>query len=134
MSGTRGRLPDGRYGRSTPESSARRLRLVGAVLGTGLLAVTGWFGWSYIGGQDVTGEMIGYKVVSDDTVEVRLEVRKDADAVGVCTLRSRSDDGAEVGLKDVRVTERSERVDMIVQVRTKVRATNAELLGCKRAG
>lgn len=133
MGATGDGLPEGRYGRDSTESSARRLRVVGAVLGAGLLALVGWFGWSYIGGQDVSGELIGYKVLSDDTVEVHLEVRKDADAVGVCTLRSRSEDGAEVGLKDVRITERSSRVDTVVEIQTTARATNAELLGCQSA-
>jgi hypothetical protein len=133
MGATRGGLPEGRYGRVADGSSTRRLRVVGAVLGAGLLALVGWFGWSYVGGQDVSGELIGYEVVSDDTVEVHLEVRKDAAAQGVCTLRSRAADGAEVGLKDVRITERASRVDMVVEMLTKARAANAELLGCRRA-
>lgn len=133
MSATRGGLPPGRYGRGTPEQSRRRLRVVGAVLGAAFLAVIGWFGWSYVDRQEVSGEMISYRVVSDDTVEVHLEVRKDAGTIGVCTLRSRSEDGSEVGLRDVRIAERSSRVDTVVQVHTKARATNAELLGCQRA-
>ena len=58
----------------------RRLKIVGAVLGVLGLAGIGWLGVSYISGQEVSGEMIKFKVVSDRAVEVHLEVRKDAGA------------------------------------------------------
>src|SRR4051794_4972476 len=111
MTGTRDGLPEGRYGRTTAAGSARRLRLVGAVLAVLFAAMIGWFGWSYIAGQDVTGEVIRYKVVSDEAVEVHLEVHKPAGTVGVRTLRSRDVGGKEVARKDVRIKERAERVD-----------------------
>lgn len=124
-------LPEGRYGRGTPDTSSRRLRWVGGLLGLGFLGLICWIGWSYIAGQEVSGELIRYQVVSDDTVRVHLEVRKDADAIGVCTLRSLGRDGAEVGLKDVRITQRGGQVDTVVTVHTRARATNAELIGCQ---
>ncbi|GGO83031.1 DUF4307 domain-containing protein [Wenjunlia tyrosinilytica] len=133
MSAPRSRPPEGRYGRRTPESTTRRLRTVGAVLAVAFLGMVGWLGWSYIDEQDVSGELIRYKVVSDDTVEVHLEVRKPKDVTGVCTLRSRSADGDEVGLKDVRVEQRSGVVNTLVELHTTGRATNAELVSCKKA-
>ncbi|NGO69102.1 DUF4307 domain-containing protein [Streptomyces boncukensis] len=132
-------VPAGRYGRRSGGYGAggdartdRRLKLVGAVLGAALLGVVAWFGVSYITGKDVSGELIKYKVVSDREVEVHLEVRKDAGVTGVCTLRARSEDGAEVGRKAVTVESGPGRVDKVVGMRTTGRATGAELVGCEK--
>ncbi|MFJ7066721.1 DUF4307 domain-containing protein [Streptomyces sp. NPDC101115] len=130
MSAVREGLPEGRYGRSADERADRTLKIVGAVLGTLLLAVTGWFGWYYVVDSKISAELIKFDVVSDNEVQVHLEIRKDADARGVCTLRSRSEDGAEVGRKDVAVDEAGGRVDEVYSIRTTARATSAELIGC----
>ncbi|GAA3374853.1 DUF4307 domain-containing protein [Streptomyces sannanensis] len=119
-----------RYGRSTDERTDRRLRILGAVLGAGLLGLVGWYGYSYVAGQDISAEIIKFKVVSDSAIEVHLEVRKDQDASGYCMLRSRSEDGAVVGRLEVRFDQPTDRIDEIVTVRTTARATNAELTGC----
>jgi hypothetical protein len=132
-------LPHGRYGRygkaggghGRDARTDRRLKIVGGVLGVLSLALIGWIGADYIGGQPVSGQMIKFKVVSGRTVEVHLEVRKDADARGVCTLRARAADGAEVGRKDVTVAGGAEQVDTVASLRTTKRATSAELLGCE---
>jgi hypothetical protein len=131
MTPTREGLPPGRYGRTADARADRRLKVVGAVLGAGLLAVIAWSGASYISGQAVSGELIKFKVVSDSAVEAHLEVRKDAGAHGVCTLRSLAEDGSEVGRKDIRFDERESRVDKVGSVRTTQRATAVELVGCK---
>jgi uncharacterized protein DUF4307 len=122
-----------RYGRSDDARADRKLKITGAVLGAGLLAVIAWSGVSYVAGQDVSGELIKFKVVSDTAAEVHLEVRKDAETPGVCTLRALSEDGAEVGWKDVRFDEREGRIDKVGTVRTTQRATAVELVGCKAA-
>ena len=57
-------------------------------------------------------------------------VRKDSGAQGYCTLRSRAEDGSEVGRRDVRFDTRETRVDQVVTVRTTAKATSAELAGC----
>ncbi|WP_431042525.1 DUF4307 domain-containing protein [Streptomyces sp. P1-3] len=131
MSTVRAGVPDGRYGRSADERADRKLKIVGAVLGAALLGVVAWFGYSYIADQDVSGRVIGFKVVSDDAVEVHLEVRKDKDTTGVCTLRSLAESGAEVGRKDFPFDQRREQVDEVVTLRTTERATTAELVDCK---
>ena len=127
-------LPEGRYGRSSDERADRKLKIVGSVLGVGLLALVGWFGYDYVAGQSVSGELIKFKRVSASEVEVHLEVRKDADAAGTCTLRSRAEDGAEVGRKDVRFEGSEKRIDRVVTVRTTAEATSAELVGCTADG
>ncbi|MBH5335160.1 DUF4307 domain-containing protein [Streptomyces pactum] len=133
MATGRSDLPEGRYGRSGDERADRKLKIAGAVFGAALLGVVGWSGYSYIAGEDVSGRVIGFQVVSDDSIKVHLEVRKDKGATGVCTLRSRSEDGAEVGVKDFTFDQRTEQVDEIVTLRTTHRATTAELIDCKAA-
>ncbi|MEU9604732.1 DUF4307 domain-containing protein [Streptomyces sp. NPDC048057] len=131
MSGVREQLPESRYGRSADQRADRRLKILGAVLGAGFLAMVGWFGYDYIAGQKISAEMIKFDVTSDTEVQAHLEIRKNADATGSCTVRSRSADGAEVGRLDVRVDQRGEtRIDQVVKIRTMSRGTTAELVQC----
>ncbi|MEU9999754.1 DUF4307 domain-containing protein [Streptomyces sp. NPDC050848] len=130
MSAVREQLPEGRYGRSADERADRKLKIAGAVLGVLFLGLMGWFGWHYVVDSRISAETIKFDVVSDTEVQLHLEVRKDVDAQGVCTLRSRSEDGAEVGRKDVRFDEAKDRIDTVVSIRTTARATSAELIGC----
>ncbi|WP_405660522.1 DUF4307 domain-containing protein [Streptomyces sp. RK9] len=126
------RVPEDRYGRSADERADRTLKIVGSVLGVLLLGVVGWIGYGSISaGSRLSGEMIKFDVVSDKAVEVHLEVRKDADANGYCTLRSQAEDGSEVGRADFRFDQDKGRVDKVVTLRTTERATSAELIGCQ---
>ncbi|MFG2650198.1 DUF4307 domain-containing protein [Streptomyces sp. NPDC048436] len=126
------KVPEGRYGRSrsADEQADRKLKILGGILGATLLVIVGWFGYDYVAGSKVSGEVIKFDVVSDSAVEVHLEVRKDADAKGYCTLRSQAEDGEEVGRADFRFDQDSGRIDKVVTLRTKARGTSAELLGC----
>ncbi|WP_413801075.1 DUF4307 domain-containing protein [Streptomyces iranensis] len=131
MAAVREGLPDGRYGRSADARADRTLKIVGAVLGAGLLALIAWFGYDYIAGQDVSGRLTGFKVVADDAVEVRLEITKDKDATGVCTVRTLDEYHDEVGRKDFTFGQPQEDMVKVVTVRTTVRATSAELIDCE---
>ncbi|MEV6317830.1 DUF4307 domain-containing protein [Streptomyces sp. NPDC051776] len=122
-----------RYGRTADARADRKLKIIGAALGVVMLGVTGWFGFSYVSGQKVTGELIKFKVVSDTSAEVHLEVRKDAGTPGVCTVFAQAEDGSEVGWKDLRFDEHQGRVDKVGTIRTTQRATAVELIGCKPA-
>ncbi|CAM5400378.1 membrane protein [Streptomyces tanashiensis] len=130
MSAVREQLPEGRYGRSADERADRTLRIAGAVLGVLFVGLLGWFGWYYVVDSRISAEMIKFDVVSATEVQVHLEVRKDEGVKGVCTLRSRSEDGAEVARKDVRIDDDATRVDRVFSLRTTARATSAELMGC----
>ncbi|MGW7052582.1 DUF4307 domain-containing protein [Streptomyces sp. NPDC054887] len=131
MTAVRQDLPEGRYGRSADERADRKLKILGAVLGAALLAMTAWFGYDYITGQRISAEVIKFDTVSDSEVKVHLEVRKEAGATGTCTLRSLAEDGAEVGRRDVRVERAGvDRFDEVYSVRTTARATSTELTGC----
>ncbi|QGV78854.1 DUF4307 domain-containing protein [Streptomyces ficellus] len=130
MSAVREGLPEGRYGRSADERADRKLKIVGSVLGVAMLALVGWFGYDYVAGQSLSAEMIKFDVSAEDRVQAHLEVRKDRDARGSCTLRALAEDGREVGHKDVRFDQADDRIDEVVTVRTTAQATSVELLGC----
>ncbi|MEU9415564.1 DUF4307 domain-containing protein [Streptomyces sp. NPDC051000] len=134
MSTVREGLPEGRYGRSADERADRKLKIVGSVLGVGLLGVVGWIGWDYVGGQTVSAEVIKFQIVSDSEVKVHLEVRKDAGVTGVCTLSSQDEGHGEVGRADFTFGQRDARVDEVVSLKTAGRATTVDLVGCQAAG
>lgn len=129
MSTASTRLPEGRYGRSADERADRTLKIVGAVLGAGLLVLIGWFAYHYVGGNKISAEVITFETSATE-VKVHLEVRKDSGASGYCTLRSQAEDGAEVGRRDFHFDGDATRIDKVVTLRTTSRGTTAELLGC----
>ncbi|MEV7865565.1 DUF4307 domain-containing protein [Streptomyces sp. NPDC088124] len=130
MAAVREELPAGRYGRSADELADRRLRRLGAVLGGLLVVLLGWYGYHYVIDRSVSGELIKFKRISATEVEAHLEVRKDRDASGSCTLRSLAESAAEVGRKDVRFGPGETRIDEVVTIRTTESATSTELVGC----
>ncbi|MEU9762698.1 DUF4307 domain-containing protein [Streptomyces sp. NPDC047985] len=134
MTAVRDALPENRYGRSADERADRRLRIIGSVLGVAFLGMVAWFGYDYVSGQQISAEVIKRQVVSDERVDVHLEVRKDEDAKGYCTLRAQHEDGSDVARKDFRFDDHTDRVDRIVSLRTTARATNVELVGCTADG
>ncbi|MFZ3559514.1 MULTISPECIES: DUF4307 domain-containing protein [unclassified Streptomyces] len=125
-------LPEGRYGssRSADARADRKLKIAGIVLGTLFAAMMVWFGWYYVvGGSKFSGELIAFDT-NKNNVQVHMEIRKDSDATGYCTIRSQSEDGAEVGRADFRFDQKQDRIDKVVTLRTTGRATSAELIGC----
>ncbi|MER5498418.1 MULTISPECIES: DUF4307 domain-containing protein [unclassified Streptomyces] len=127
-------LPENRYGRSADQRADRKLKIIGSVLGVVLLGVVGWIGYDYVTGQGISAEVIKRQVVSDQQVDVHLEIRKDKDAKGYCTLRAQHEDGSDVARKDFRFDESTDRIDRVVSLRTTARATSVELLGCTTDG
>ncbi|MEV6744235.1 DUF4307 domain-containing protein [Streptomyces sp. NPDC051080] len=127
-------LPENRYGRSADQRADRKLKIIGSVLGAVLLGVVGWIGYDYVTGQGISAEVIKRQVVSDQRVDIHLEVRKEKDAKGYCTLRAQHEDGSDVARKDFRFDERTDRIDRVLSLRTTARATSVELLGCTTDG
>ncbi|MFG2511736.1 DUF4307 domain-containing protein [Streptomyces sp. NPDC048584] len=123
------RLPEGRYGRSSDQRADRTLKVVGGVLAVLLLGLVGWLGYHYVAQNEISAEVISFDI-SDDAVKVHLEVHKDAGVDGYCTVRSQSEDGAEVGRADFRFDRDATRVDEVVTLRTTSPGTTAELVGC----
>ncbi|CAM5545695.1 DUF4307 domain-containing protein [Streptomyces xanthochromogenes] len=131
MAAVREQLPQGRYGRSADQRADRKLKIVGSVLAVVLLGVIGWIGYDYVGGQSLSAQVIKFKVVSDTSVEVHLEVTKDKNARGTCTLRAQQTSGDDVGRADFRFDEPAKQVDKVVTITTTSRATAADLVGCQ---
>ncbi|MBX7465640.1 DUF4307 domain-containing protein [Streptomyces sp. MAG02] len=131
MAAVREQLPQGRYGRSADQRADRKLKIVGSVLAVVLLGVIGWIGYEYVGGQSLSAQVIKFKVVSDTSVEVHLEVTKDKDAKGTCTLRAQQTSGDDVGRADFRFDEPAKQVDKVVTITTTSRATAADLVSCQ---
>ncbi|MET9681522.1 DUF4307 domain-containing protein [Streptomyces coeruleorubidus] len=129
MSTASTRLPEGRYGRSSDERADRTLKVVGAVLAAALLGLVGWFGYHYVAQSEISAEVISFEP-GKESVQVHLEVRKDAGADGYCTVRSQAENGAEVGRADFRFDGDATRIDKVVTLRTTSPGTTAELLGC----
>lgn len=134
MTAVREATPQGRYGRSQDERADRRLRVIGAILGAALVGLIVWIGVDYVGGTDISAELIKSKIVSDDRAEAHLEVRKDKDSDGFCTVRALDAEGVEVARKDFRFDQPLDRVDEVVALRTTSRASAVELLGCTGGG
>ncbi|MFD4988363.1 DUF4307 domain-containing protein [Streptomyces sp. NPDC058374] len=135
MSAVREDLPEGRYGRarSADERTDHRLKVIGAVLGALFLAVIVWFGWSHVTSTAISGEMIKFDVSASGEAKVHLEVHKDREAAGYCTVRALAENGAEVGRKDALFDQDAARVDQVVSLRTTAKATAVELVGCSPA-
>lgn len=135
MSAVREDLPEGRYGRvrSADERTDHRLKVTGAVLGALALAMIVWFGWSHVTSTAISGEMIKFDVSASDEARVHVEVYKDREASGYCTVRALAENGAEVGRKDALFDQDAARVDKVIALRTTSKATAVELIGCSPA-
>ncbi|WP_326578147.1 DUF4307 domain-containing protein [Streptomyces sp. NBC_00481] len=129
MSTASTRLPEGRYGRSADGRADRKLKVIGSVLGAALLVLIGWFAYHYVAGNRISVEIYTFDT-SARSVKVHLRGDKDAGVKGYCTVRSQSEDGAEVGRADFRFAADTTDIDDVVTLRTTARGTTAELLGC----
>jgi hypothetical protein len=127
--------PADRYGRAADADARanRQLRIAAVVLGALALVGIVWYGWRSVADNQVSAQVVAFEAVSDQAVEIHLEVHKRAGTVAVCTLRSEDKDHNEVGRKDVRLAQHSTQVDTIVTVRTTARGETGELVSCGTA-
>jgi hypothetical protein len=102
-------FPPGRYGRRREPGRARRLRRLATVAALLVVVVIGSamaysLGQRYGPGRpyDVTVER--FYDITDHQVVVEFTVHVPAGGQAVCAVRARSEDGAEVGRDEVRVT------------------------------
>jgi hypothetical protein len=124
-----------RYGRG-PGADARadrQLKVAAVVLGVLAVLGIGWYGWSSLTGDHVSAQVVAFRAVSDQAMEIHLEVHKGAGTVAACTLRSQDKDHNEVGRKDVVLAQHAKQVDTVVTVRTTARGETGEIVHCGKA-
>ena len=126
-------VPAGRYGPSADARADRKLKIIAVVLGALVAVGVGWYGYRTLTGNEVSAQVVAFKAVSDQSVEIHLEVHKGAGTAVVCTLRSVDADHNEVGRKDVRLTQHAKEIDTLVTLRTTARGETGELVGCQTA-
>jgi hypothetical protein len=112
--------PAARYGRRRLTTRNRRwlvaaLTLLVLIAGVTIAVVAS----QRLGAGDVKGELGGYRVLDDETVEVTITVtRDDPSRPVVCIVRGRSLDGSETGRREVLVppsTQTSVQVTSVVK-------------------
>lgn len=125
--------PDARYGR--PRLSRRARRRVAIALGV-LVAAAGIviavIGYQRISTSAVTGSLVGYRLVDDETASVTISVtRSDPSRPVACIVRVRATNGSETGRREQLVPP-SEATT--VQVTTTVKSSQppvmADVYGC----
>jgi hypothetical protein len=120
--------PTARYGPHGLSRSNRRWIAIG--LGVLVLAVgiaVAVIASQRLGTGEVKGELGGYQLVDDQTVQVTVTVtRNDPSRPVVCIVRARSIDGSETGRREVLVPPSTQKT---VQVTTVVKTSKPPVVG-----
>ncbi|MFG1928091.1 DUF4307 domain-containing protein [Cryptosporangium sp. NPDC048952] len=127
-------FPPGRYGRRRAVRAYPRWlvpALVGVVVVVGL-AITGKLYTTY-GDDHVEGRVLRYAVVSDREVRIEFEVSGTRETPVRCAVRSRAEDGSEVGRTEITVPEGDSVITRTVTLTTSKRAVSGESGGCTPA-
>jgi Domain of unknown function (DUF4307) len=120
--------PTARYGQQRLSRRTRRMLVIGLFLlivgiGVGIALVA----FQRLGTGDVKGELAGYRLLDDQSVEVTITVtRDDPSRPVVCIVRARSIDGSETGRREVLVTPSAQAT---VQVSTIVKTSRPPAMG-----
>ena len=125
--------PTARYGRQPLSRSARRriataLTLLIVVAGVGVA----YLGFQKLGSNEVEGELSGYQLIDDHTVEVTIGVtRDDPSRPAVCIVRARSRDGGEVGRREILIPPSEQAtVQVTAVVKTNRPPVVGDVYGC----
>lgn len=120
--------PAARYGRQRLSRRSRRGIAIGLTLFIVAAGVAiALIGFQRLGTGDVKGELTGYRLVDDETVEVTISVtRKDPTQQVVCIVRARSLDGTETGRREVLVPPSPQTM---VQVTAIVKSSKPPVVG-----
>lgn len=124
-------FPPDRYGRRrSPRAYPRWLFPV--VIAVVVLAGVGIAAKLYksYGDSSVQDRVLRYNVVSDQEVQIVLEVSGSRDTPLKCEVRSRGVDGSEVGRTSVTVPAGDDVVTRTISLKTTKRATTGEDAGC----
>jgi hypothetical protein len=104
--------PESRYGRQKLSRRSRRWVVIAlAVFVVTLGGTAAVVGYQRINATDVEGEMVAYRLLDAQTVEVTFNVtRPDPSQPAVCIIRGRSRDGSETGRRELLVPASTEAV------------------------
>jgi hypothetical protein len=117
--------PAARYGRQRTNRRWLVIGLTVLVLATGIGIAM--IASQRLGTGEVKGELGGYLLVDDETVQVTMTVtRDDPSRPVVCIVRARSIDGSETGRREVLVPPSAQKT---VQVTTVVKASRRPVVG-----
>lgn len=125
--------PDARYGRPRLSRRARcRVAIALGVLVAAAGIVIAVIGYQRISTSAVTGSLVGYRLVDDETASVTISVtRSDPSRPVACIVRVRATNGSETGRRELLVPP-SEATT--VQVTTTVKSSQppvmADVYGC----
>ncbi|MEV0686086.1 DUF4307 domain-containing protein [Nocardia sp. NPDC050378] len=120
-----------RYGTKPPV----RRPWVLALLGVGVVVagfVVAYLGFQKYGPKPIETEQLGYVVVDDSTLEMRVKVTRDEprNAV-VCFVRAMDRDGAEVGRREILVPgSEATSVQVSTTVKASSRPSAGDIYGC----
>jgi Domain of unknown function (DUF4307) len=120
--------PAARYGAQRLTSRNRRWIAIGLTLAVLIAGIAvALIASQRLGAAEVKGELGGYRVLDDQTVEVTITVsRDDPSRPVVCIVRARSIDGSETGRREVLVPPSTQTA---VQVTSVVKSSRAPVVG-----
>ncbi|MFC9432665.1 DUF4307 domain-containing protein [Nocardia sp. NPDC057030] len=123
--------PTDRYG-TKPPVPRRRLPLVLGIVVVLLGCGVAFIGYQKYGPKDLESEQLGYTVVDDSTMTVRIKVtRKDPAQPAVCFVRAMARDSVEVGRREVLIEpSTSGTIEQTTTVKTSARAASSSIYGC----
>jgi Domain of unknown function (DUF4307) len=132
---TQGQLhrPESRYGRQRLSRRSRRWVVIALALVVVTIAGSAAvIGYQRINATDVAGEMVAYRLIDAQTVEVTVSVtRADPSQRVVCIIRGRSRDGSETGRRELLVpASDATTVQVIGLVKTSGPPAVGDVYGC----
>lgn len=123
--------PTDRYG-TRPPVDRRWLPVVLGVVVVVLGCGVAFLGYQKYGPKDIESEQLGYTVVDDATMTIRIKVtRKDPGQAAVCFVRAMARDSVEVGRREVLIEpSTSGTIEQTTTVKTSSRPASSSIYGC----
>lgn len=121
-----------RYGRNRNRRRDRIFAIV--VAGVAILGFGGWsIGYAVWQASTVTGSIIGYKVIDDNSAKVSLQVVRATEDSVLCDVRALAADFGVVGFKTVSFAAGQEDSPTLtdITVRTTHRAVSSDVKNCR---
>ncbi|MGV0633228.1 DUF4307 domain-containing protein [Mycolicibacillus trivialis] len=125
--------PGSRYGRRRlPGSPRRRVIIAVSVLAIAAGTVIAVLGYQRFGSDDVSGKLVAYELIDDETVSVTITVtRSDPARPAQCIVRVRAKDGSETGRREVLVPPSSQATVVVTtELKSSAKPAMGDIYGC----